>query len=47
MDSVEGIPTIDRDSLSELSRNVTDTAKVLFMAGSVTDTLASVEPRRI
>jgi GAF domain-containing protein len=42
MDSGERLPTIDRDSLSELSRNVTETAQILFTAGSVTDTLSSV-----
>jgi GAF domain-containing protein len=42
MDSAEGLPTIDRDSLAELSRNVAQSAQILFTAGSVDDTLASV-----
>jgi GAF domain-containing protein len=42
MDSAEGLPTIDRDSLAELSRNVSETAQVLFTAGTVSGTLSSV-----
>jgi ANTAR domain-containing protein/GAF domain-containing protein len=42
MDSAEGLPTIDSDSLSELSRDVTESAQVLFTAGSVDRTLSSV-----
>jgi GAF domain-containing protein len=42
VDFSEGFPTIDRDSLSDLSRNVAETAQVLFTAGSVNDTLISV-----
>jgi transcriptional regulator with GAF, ATPase, and Fis domain len=42
MDSAEGLRTIDRDSLSDLTRNVAETAQVLFTAGSVADTLSSV-----
>jgi transcriptional regulator with GAF, ATPase, and Fis domain len=38
----EGLSTVDRDSLAELTRNVAQTAGILFSAGSVTDTLASV-----
>jgi ANTAR domain/GAF domain len=41
MDFSEG-PMIDRDSLSELSRNISEAAQILFTAGSVNDTLASV-----
>jgi ANTAR domain/GAF domain len=41
MDFTEG-PIIDRDSLSELSRNISEAAQILFTAGSVNDTLASV-----
>jgi GAF domain-containing protein len=42
---VEGVPeqsTIDRDSLAEITLNVSRTTQILFSAGSVTDTLASV-----
>lgn len=42
MDSAEGLPTIDSDSLTELSRDVTESAQVLFTAGSVNRTLSSV-----
>jgi GAF domain-containing protein len=35
-------PTIDRDSLAELTRTVSETAQILFTAGNVTDTLAVV-----
>jgi GAF domain-containing protein len=42
MHTAEGLPTIDHDSLSDLSRNVTETAQILFTAGSVADTLSSV-----
>lgn len=42
MASAEDFSTIDRDSLSELSRTVSETAQVLFTAGSVIDTLTSV-----
>jgi GAF domain-containing protein len=35
-------PTVDRDVISELSRNVGEMAQVLFTAGTVTDTLSSV-----
>jgi hypothetical protein len=42
MDFTEDNRTIDQDSVAELSRNVTETARALFSAGSVTDTLASV-----
>jgi ANTAR domain/GAF domain len=42
MDSGEGLPTIDRDSLAELSRNVTESAQVLFTAGGVSSTLSSL-----
>jgi GAF domain-containing protein len=38
----EGQSPIDRDSLSELTLNFSETARILFSAGSVTDTLASV-----
>ena len=34
--------TADRDSLSELSRSISQTADTLFAAGNVTDTLTSV-----
>jgi hypothetical protein len=39
MESGEGPPTVDQDSLSELSRSVSQTAGVLFSAGGVIDTL--------
>jgi GAF domain-containing protein len=42
MERLERIPTIDRDALSELSLNVTETAQVLFTAGGLNDTLTSV-----
>ena len=42
MERLEWIPTIDRDLLSELSLNVTETAQILFTAGGGTDTLNSV-----
>ena len=42
MDFAEGTADIDRDSLEDLSRSVTETARTLFTAGSVTETLASV-----
>jgi GAF domain-containing protein len=42
MDPGGAPPTVDRDSLSELSRNVSETAEVLFTAGTVSDTLSSV-----
>ena len=42
MDSFEGPSAIDQDSLSELSQSVSQVAGVLFSAGSVIDTLASV-----
>jgi GAF domain-containing protein len=40
--SGEGSATVNQDSLSELSRSVSQTASVLFAAGSVSDTLNSV-----
>jgi GAF domain-containing protein len=42
MDPAGGPPTVDRDPLTELSRNVGEMAQVLFTAGTVTDTLSSV-----
>jgi GAF domain-containing protein len=42
MDSTDGLQALDRDSLAELSRGVAETAKVLFTAGNVTDTLTSM-----
>jgi GAF domain-containing protein len=42
LDITDGDPSIDRDSLQELSRNVSEMAKALFTAGGVRDTLASV-----
>lgn len=42
MDVNDGSPAIDADSLTELSRNVAETAQILFTAGNVTETLASV-----
>jgi GAF domain-containing protein len=42
MEFAEGPLDIDRDSLADLSRSVTETARTLFTAGSVTETLASV-----
>ena len=41
MDSA-GPPTVDRDSLTELSETVSQTALTLFSAGNVMETLASV-----
>jgi uncharacterized protein YjbJ (UPF0337 family)/GAF domain-containing protein len=38
----EGLPAVDRDALSEIALNFSETARILFSAGSVTDTLASV-----
>ena len=42
MDSGQRPSNVDEDSLSELSRDVSQTATTLFSAGSVTDTLACV-----
>jgi transcriptional regulator with GAF, ATPase, and Fis domain len=42
VDAFEGPSAIDQDSLSELSQSVSQVAGVLFSAGSVIDTLASV-----
>jgi GAF domain-containing protein len=42
MEIAQGLPSVDRDALSDLSRNVADTAQILFTAGSVSETLASV-----
>jgi GAF domain-containing protein len=42
MASGERGPTINQDSLSELSLGVSQAASILFAAGSVTDTLTSV-----
>jgi hypothetical protein len=41
-DAGEGPPAVDRDPLSELSLSVSQTARTLLSAGSVTETLASV-----
>jgi hypothetical protein len=38
----DGLPDVDSDSLADLARSVAETAQILFTAGSVTDTLASV-----
>jgi uncharacterized protein YjbJ (UPF0337 family)/GAF domain-containing protein len=38
----EGLPAVDRDALSEIALNFYETARILFSAGSVTDTLVSV-----
>ena len=42
MDNAEGPPTIDRESFSEFTTSFSETALILFSAGSVLDTLASV-----
>jgi GAF domain-containing protein len=42
MDIDEGPSTIDRDSFSEFARSFSEIAQILFSAGSVTETLASV-----
>lgn len=42
MGSVEPSSTVNRDSLSELSRSVSEVGGALFAAGNVTDTLSSV-----
>jgi GAF domain-containing protein len=42
MEFGEGLPAVDRDALSEIALNFSETARILFSAGSVTDTLASV-----
>jgi len=42
MQPAEGSAILDSESLFELSAIVTETAQVLFAAGSVQDTLASV-----
>jgi len=42
VDSTSGDPTIDSDSLSKFTQDFSETAGILFSAGSVTDTLASV-----
>jgi GAF domain-containing protein len=42
MEVSEGTFDVDRDTLSDLTLTVSETARILFSAGSVTDTLASV-----
>jgi len=42
VDFAEELPAVDPRSLSVLSRNVAESAQILFHAGNVTDTLASV-----
>jgi hypothetical protein len=42
VDSTSGKSTIDRDSLSEFTEDFYETARILFAAGGVKDTLASV-----
>jgi GAF domain-containing protein len=42
MDIHGGDSTIDRDSFQEFTVNFSETARILFQAGSVTDTLAQV-----
>jgi len=42
MEFGEGLPALDWDALSEIALNFSETARILFSAGSVTDTLASV-----
>jgi GAF domain-containing protein len=42
MDAQAGPPSIDDDSLADLSQSVMETAETLFTAGSTTQTLASV-----
>jgi GAF domain-containing protein len=42
MDPVDGEATIDRDSYTDMARTFSDTARILFSAGSVDDTLARV-----
>src|ERR1700728_4259439 len=37
-----GHPTVDQDSTSELAADIAETARILFAAGSVTNTLAQV-----
>ena len=42
MDAADGEVTIDRDSIAEFTANFAETAQILFSAGNVNDTLASV-----
>jgi hypothetical protein len=42
MEFGEALPAVDRDALSEIALNFSETARILFSAGSVIDTLASV-----
>ena len=42
MDFAEELPAVDPSSLAVLSRNVAESAQILFNAGSVIDTLTSV-----
>jgi GAF domain-containing protein len=42
MEAIEHQPPIDTDPISELTVNFSETAQILFAAGSVTDTLAQV-----
>jgi len=42
MNFAEQVPGLDRDALSELTLNVAESARVLFSAGSVSQTLTSV-----
>ena len=42
MDIAEGPSTTDRGSFSEFALSFSETAQILFSAGSVTETLASV-----
>ena len=42
VDSGDSPPTVNQDSLQELSRSVSQTADALFAAGNVTETLRSV-----
>src|SRR5580700_9757339 len=42
MDFPGDLPTADREAFADLTRGVSDTAQILFSAGSVAETLASV-----
>jgi GAF domain-containing protein len=42
MDPVDGETTIDRDAYTDMARTFSDTARILFSAGNVDDTLARV-----
>jgi GAF domain-containing protein len=42
MDPIESESTLDRDPFSELTSNISETARILFSAGGVADTLAQI-----